>query len=171
MDLENAYFYTSTILNWKHLLSDDRYKDITLSSLEYLVRTNKMRVYAFVIMPNHFHAIFRNLEMNGKEFPEESFLKFTAHEFKKALNNSDILSTFLVNKIDRKYQFWQRRPLPIEILSIEMLEQKLDYIHENPLQIHWNLVSEPAEYLYSSASFYELGDPRYPWLTDYREDF
>jgi len=58
-----------------------------------------------------------------------------------------------------------------EILSKEMLEQKLDYIHLNPLQVHWNLVTDPNDYFYSSCSFYEKNTTDFNWLTDYREDF
>lgn len=82
--------------------------------------------------------------MNGKEFPDESFKKFTSHVFKKGLikSNPVFLEDFLVNKADRQYQFWARNALPIEVLSREMLEQKLTYLHMNPLQSHWNLVKD-----------------------------
>ena len=111
--------------------------------------------------------------MNGKEFPDESFKKFTSHIFKKLLLKHDpvFLESFLVNKIDRQYQFWMRNALPIEILSKEMLEQKLDYLHLNPLQEHWNLVEDPNDYYFSSCSFYEKEDCKFNWLTDYRVDF
>lgn len=76
--------------------------------------------------------------MNGKEFPDESFKKFTSHYFKKQLkhNYPTFLDNFLVNKADRQYQFWIRNALPIEILSRKMLEQKLTYLQMNPLQAH-----------------------------------
>lgn len=87
------------------------------------------------------------------------------------MNDSVLLENFLVNKADRRYQFWMRNALPIEILSREMLEQKMNYLHLNPLQEHWNLVEDPNDYLFSSYSFYEKADSKYYWLTDYREDF
>ena len=51
------------------------------------------------------------------------------------------------------------------------LETKLDYIHMNPLQEHWNLVSAPEDWLYSSALFYELAKQPAVIITDYREFF
>jgi REP element-mobilizing transposase RayT len=65
-------------------------KEIITSSLNHLSAERKMEVYAFVIMPNHLHFIWQLLEMNGKEKPHTSFLKFTAHSLKKYLqiNNS-----------------------------------------------------------------------------------
>ncbi len=38
-----------------------------------------------------------------------------------------------------------------------MLEQKLDYIHANPISGKWNLVDDYANYEHSSARFYEKG--------------
>jgi hypothetical protein len=53
----------------------------------------------------------------------------------------------------------------------EVVEQKLNYIHLNPLQAHWNLVIDPNDYYFSSCSFYEKENKRFEWLTDYRETF
>jgi hypothetical protein len=50
-------------------------------------------------------------------------------------------------------------------------EQKLDYIHRNPLQEHWNLAKRPEDHYWSSASFYELGGNDFGFLTDYRERY
>ena len=107
MNLVSTYFYTATILKWSHLLKIDAFKGEVIKSLELLVTRRKISVYGFVIMPNHIHLIWRNLEMNGKEFPDESFKKFTSHVFKKLPkeNNVALLESFLVNKTDRRYQF------------------------------------------------------------------
>ena len=125
MTLGYTYFYTATILNWIPLLYNDQFKKIILNSLEFLVLKNKLIVYGFVIMPNHIHIIWQNLELNGKEMPYESFMKYTSHEFQTQLrlSDSDLFKHFLVKKSDRNTQFWQRGALPIEILSREMLEQ------------------------------------------------
>ena len=66
MEIGHVYFYTATILKWQNLLKPDKYKDIIISSLKYLVDNKKIEVYAFVIMPNHIHIIWKMLEMNGK---------------------------------------------------------------------------------------------------------
>ena len=47
-----------------------------------------------------------------------------------------------------------------------MLEQKLEYMHLNPLQNHWNLVANPNDYLFSSCAFYEKNDLHFNWLTE-----
>ena len=45
-------FYTATIDGWKHLLEKDKYKDVIISSLQYLIKTGKVKLNAFVIMSN-----------------------------------------------------------------------------------------------------------------------
>jgi len=123
-------------------------------------------------MPNHIHLIWQNIAINGKEMPHASFMKFTGHQFLDELRNTDnrLLESFKVDHYSRNHQFWQRNALPIRLYDRKILEQKLNYIHLNPLQEHWNLVSDPNDYLYSSCSFYEHQDNRYSWLTHYMDE-
>jgi putative transposase len=171
MELNVVYFYTVAILDWIPLLRSDKYKMIILNSLIHLVNKGKIKVYGFVIMPNHIHIIWECIEMNGKEMPHASFMKFTGHQFLEELRENDhkLLERFKVERNTRNHQFWQRSALPIVMYDRKILEQKLDYIHLNPLQEHWNLVSDPNDYLYSSCSFYERDDKRFDWLTHYMD--
>src|ERR1700754_4640819 len=79
------FFWTATINKWMRLLDEEIYKEVILSSLNYLSEAEKIDVFAFIIMPDHIHLIWRINEMNGKETAPGSFLKYTAHEFKKLL--------------------------------------------------------------------------------------
>jgi REP element-mobilizing transposase RayT len=63
------------------LINTDRFKHIVMDSLIYLTKKNKLKVYGFVIMPNHIHIIWENIALNGKEMPYISFMKFTGHQF------------------------------------------------------------------------------------------
>ena len=85
MDLDTLYFFTATISQWRNLLGPDKYKKIILDGLAYLVLQRKIKVYAFVIMPNHVHVIWELLELNGKELPHASFMKYTSHVIQKDL--------------------------------------------------------------------------------------
>jgi hypothetical protein len=51
MITEYAQFFTATILEWRKLLAPDKYKDIIVESLRFLVNHNRIFVYGFVIMP------------------------------------------------------------------------------------------------------------------------
>jgi putative transposase len=165
-----AYFYTDTIFDDKHLLFRDEMKMIILNSWKYLVNAGKIKIYAFVIMPNHIHLIWNMLELNGSESPAGSFAKFTAHEFKKYLQNKDPeeLESYRVNKSDRKYQFWKRDPLAIPLTFETSFIQRLNYIHNNPTNPKWQLSALPENYRWSSANFYENGFDEFGLITDYR---
>ena len=66
-------FYTATINSWKPLLHDDRYKDVIIASLQFLVNTGRIRLNAFVIMSNHIHVIWQALDDYELESVQTSF--------------------------------------------------------------------------------------------------
>jgi REP element-mobilizing transposase RayT len=163
-------FFTATILEWKPLLKDDSYKDIIIKSLQFLKNEGSIIIYAFVIMPNHIHLIWRIQDGYKQEKIQLRFLKFTAQQMKFKLTdtNSAMLNWFLVNAADRKYQFWERNPLSIDLRSPAVFMQKFDYVHNNPLQDKWKLAEFPEDYKYSSARFYESGMDEFNLITHYR---
>ncbi|MFN8349733.1 MAG: transposase [Spirosomataceae bacterium] len=171
MSLGYAYFYTATILNWQQLLQTDTYKEMVMDSLKYLVDKDKIKVYGFVIMPNHIHLLWEMLAMNGKEMPYASLLKYTGHRFLKELrkNQPHLLPAFEVNTSTRTYNFWQRNSLPIVLYTDKVWRQKLDYIHHNPVQEKWQLTDYPENYRYSSAKFYMTGQDDFGILTHWND--
>jgi putative transposase len=159
-------FFTATILEWKHLLSDDEFKDIITKSLKFLSDEGSIVVYAFVIMPNHFHMIWQIQDGYKREAIQQRLMKFTAQQIKFRLLDSKnpLIDAFLVNAKDRKYQFWERNPLSVDLWSPKVFIQKLDYIHNNPIQPKWNLAQFPEDYKYSSARFYITGEDEFGFL-------
>ena len=91
MEIEEVYFWTSTIVEWKRLFKNDTYKQVIVDCLKNLVERKCIAVYGFVIMPNHVHFIWEMLTKNGKEMPDTSFTKFTAHEFKRDLKKNILM--------------------------------------------------------------------------------
>ena len=165
-------FFTATILNWQKLLHDDNLKQIIVDSLQCLVKEKRCTIYAFVIMPNHMHLLWRITEGLEREIVQGALLSFTAHAFKKHLKhqNTPLLKTFYVDAKDRSYQFWQREPMVKEVWTERFLLQKLNYIHYNPCQAHWQLATMPEDYKWSSALFYERNIiEQYTWLTHYKD--
>ena len=160
------YFYTATINNWYFLLNNDNFKQIIIDSLTYLSKNKLLKIYAFVIMPNHIHLIVKILKLNGKENPLGSFLKYTAHEFKKKIKNEDALELekYKVNKSNKNYEFWQRDPLAKPIFTKDFFTQKLNYIHQNPVKDKWMLAQNTKDYKFSSASFYENNNQDFAFL-------
>jgi len=171
IEIGQIYFWTATINKWQRLLQKNEFKEVIINSFIHLSKLGKMDVFAFVIMPNHIHVIWRTNELNGKESAQGSFLKYTAHEFKKLLIRDNCLSSYTTSAVNKNYEFWQRDPLAIHLYSPEVAYQKMEYLHNNPTAAHWQLVNEPADYLYSSASYYEKNEIRYSFLKDLRLQF
>jgi putative transposase len=76
---------------------------------------------------------------------------------------SELLGELLVNAKDRKYQVWERNSLSVPLWTPKVFEQKLDYIHNNPVQA--GLCKFPEDYNYSSAQFYERNEKDWVFLT------
>lgn len=79
------------------------------------------------------------------------------------------LVNFKSTQQERKFQIWKRNPLSIPIYSREVMEQKLGYIHNNPVQEKWRLADAPEDYYFSSARFYILNIDDWGFLTRYME--
>src|SRR5690606_23120245 len=124
-------------------------------------------------LDNHLHLLWEMVSMNGKEMPHASSQKFTAQSIQKDLRmcHPEVLKFFHVGQKERSYRFWQRDPLAVQVNSKAMAEQKLDYIHLNPLQSQWNLAERPEDYPFSSASYYENEGNDFGFLTHYAERF
>lgn len=165
----SLYFFTATILEWKHLLKKDKYKDIIVQSLKYLHSKEKIKVYAFVIMPNHIHLVWKIVGDISYSDIQRNFLKYTAQIILSDLKkyHAEVLKHFYVGAKDREYQVWERNPLSIEIISQYVAEQKINYTHKNPLAEKWKLAEEPQKYKYSSAKFYYEGYDEFKFLSNY----
>lgn len=173
MVLNEVYFWTDSVKDWNKLFKLDKYKILVIDILRELVKSGYIKVYAFVIMPNHLHIVWELLKKNGKEMPHASFNKKTAHLIMKDLkeNHKQVVPYFEVQETERMHRIWQPYPLAVLMDYKWKVEQKIDYIHNNPLQDHWNLATSPEEYKWSSAKFYEDGTDEFDFLTDYREVF
>jgi putative transposase len=113
------YFRTATIHKWMHLMEDDSNKKLIIDYLKKLSDEGLIRVYAFVIMPNHIHLIWQQNKLNGKETPKGSLLKSTGHEFLKLLKAEGKSNLYEVNAANKKYEIWQRDSLGIEITAVK----------------------------------------------------
>ena len=174
MDYGPIYFWTATINSWRRILQSDHFKDEIVGSLKVLSDRRKIDVFGFVIMPNHMHLIWRILEPNGKERPQGSLLKFTAHQFKKMLINEagyGVLHPYLVDAHNKLYEFWQPDPLAIPLYTRAIAFQKLTYTHHNPLAERWKLALTTEEYKYSSAKYYTTGIDDFGFLRNLHEEF
>ncbi|MEO7050001.1 MAG: hypothetical protein ABI091_32145, partial [Ferruginibacter sp.] len=90
--------------------------------------------------------IFKAIEENPKESRKEWMLWIACPDrsgFKRAGKR---------NSNNKDFQFWQQDNHPIELNTAEMLKQRLDYLHQNPVRA--GIVYEPQDYVYSSGIDY-----------------
>ena len=160
---EGLYFITFATVNWIDVFTRNIYKDILIKSIHYCIEQKGLEVYAYTIMTNHVHLIAAS---NGKEKMEDimrDMKKFTAYEIINSIkeNRQESRREWLIDLFEKagkanshntKHQFWQQDNHPIELQTNEMIQQRLDYIHNNAVEA--GIVYEPHHYVYSSAAQY-----------------
>lgn len=161
---EGLYFLTFTIVKWIDVFSRQVYRDILLDSLAYCRKEKGLSLKAYVIMSNHIHIIARAENGNLSDVVRD-FKSFTSkkilHEIEHGTESRKdwLLHMFAFkakyNKRNEKYQLWVQENHPEGLESNAFIEQKLNYIHQNPVRA--GLVEEPWHYKYSSAADYSGG--------------
>lgn len=53
----DLYFVTGTIIDWEPIFQNKTYTNIILDSLKWHRENQRMKLFAYVIMPNHLHWI------------------------------------------------------------------------------------------------------------------
>ena len=171
-DSTHLYFITASIVDWKHLLITPEYIHIPLNSLAWMQQQKRILLFAFVIMPSHLHAIIKPVSDSIGTIVQQ-FGSFTAHEILKKLrtdNQKDLLDLFQQKKRDQRHEhsIWQDIQAK-NIYSMNFLQQKVEYIHQNPVAKDWKLVEDRADYIYSSAGYYDYGRKPIIEITDINE--
>ncbi len=162
----DTYFVTFTCFNWHRFLTTDACKLVVLDSFKHMVLNDGVRIYGFVIMPNHVHVIWSMAE-DKLEYVRNSFTKATGHRIVKLhkMHHPEKLFLMQTNETDRQYQCWMRRPFWKTVFYEKMFIQKLNYIHLNPVRKGWKLSENPEDYYYSSAKSYLEGIPEFEFLS------
>jgi REP element-mobilizing transposase RayT len=142
-DQHAMYFVTFTILDWVDVFTRKIYKDICIESLAFCREKKGLKIFGYVIMSNHLHLILQSETLPLSDIIRD-FKKFTANRIidymEDGFNESRkewILNRFQYNAAkhqrNSKYQVWTHENHPEELLSTKFIQQKLDYIHQNPV--------------------------------------
>ena len=149
---DQAHFVTGTIVEWLPVFTSRACCEILVDSLVYCRRAKGLKIYGWVILDNHFHAILQapNLSSVLRDF--KSFTAAKVVEQIKAEGRDWLLAQFRFYRAVHKtsdHQIWQEGSHPQAICSDEIMRQKLDYLHNNPVKRGW--VASPEHWRYSSA--------------------
>lgn len=162
-DSQEIYFITFAVVEWVDALSRPYYKDILMESLKYCQQSKGLVIYAYVIMNNHVHLIASADEGYNLSDILRDLKKFTSKKIVKAIeeNAQESRKRWMLwlfrsngqrNSNNENHQFWQQDNHPVCLDNATMLEQRLNYLHNNP--IAECIVEEPEHYVYSSARNY-----------------
>ena len=181
---EGLYFVSFATVNWIDVFVRDHYSWTMIESLDFCRKNKGMEIYAWCIMPSHVHLIFRAKENNPSDLLRD-FKTFTSKKIRKMIEDNPqesrreclparsrlakagilwIACPALDAGMERAgaknsnvkgMQFWQQHNKPIELWSSKVIDQKVDYIHDNPVKA--GFVNEPYHWKYSSAIDYSGG--------------
>ena len=160
------YFVTDTVVDWVDIFTRPKYKHIVLESLQYCQKHKGLIIYAWVLMSNHLHAIVGSQEENSVSDIWRDFKKFTSKKILETLltDPQESRREWMLNRFEyagkndkkiKKYKFWQEGNDSQVIYLHDYFEQKLNYIHENPVKAE--LVNRAEDYRYGSAIDYAGG--------------
>lgn len=154
------HFMTQTVVAWLPVFSQPELAEIVLNSLRFLQTERQIDILAWVLLENHLHWIGVGPQL-GRRVGE--FKSFTATSILKQLEKKGCqtllqeLSFYkLRHKVDQVHQLWQEGSHPKIIESDDVMWQKIEYIHNNPLRRGY--VDDPCHWRYSSARNY-AGQP------------
>ena len=157
---DGIYFITLTVVEWADVFTRRVYCEIICESVIYCQQKKGLTLYGWCIMTNHIHLICsapklsdvlrdlkkytsRHLVEEIKSNPKESRKNWLMWMFKSAAAKSSSHGEF---------QFWQLAGHQVELSTNQMLDQRLEYLHQNPVKA--GFVEKPEEWYYSSARDY-----------------
>jgi REP element-mobilizing transposase RayT len=153
---DGVYFVSFAVQGWVDVFTRNEYKNILVENLEYCQKNKGLEIFAWCIMTSHIHLIVRAAEGYLLHNILRDFKKFTSKAIINAIieNQGESRKEWLLNqfKTPDGYRFWRTDNKPIELWSNAVIDQKLNYIHQNPVEE--GLVFKAEQYMYSSAVDY-----------------
>jgi len=130
---DTTFFVTARLNATQAKLNENDAAQLILDTLSFYRRRGEIEVYGFVVMPDHVHLVVKILP--------PVILPRWMNRFK----------SYIARGLG-KGPIWQRGYWSEVVSGIPFLEEKLRYIHENPVRA--GLVQDTADYPWSSARDY-----------------
>ena len=157
-----AYFVSFATVYWIEVFTRQDYFSILEEAIIHCRAEKGMEVFAYCFMPSHVHLIFRS-ENEDPSGLLRDFKGFTARKMLKAIeeNPQESRKEWILWMMERagkknsnvsKRQFWQQHNKPIELWTGKVIKQKIDYLHNNPVE--QGFVTDPVDWKYSSERNY-----------------
>ncbi|MDT3404162.1 REP-associated tyrosine transposase [Mucilaginibacter terrae] len=159
---EKLYFISFSVVYWIDLFIRNDFKQILINSWNYCKKNKGLEIYGWCIMTSHVHMIIGSGQDNLSDIVRD-MKRHTSQQLKEAIMHhpQESRKQWMLwmkqragkrNGNNANFQLWQQDNHPIELNTHQILHQKLDYIHNNPIEA--GFVEKPEDYLYSSARNY-----------------
>src|SRR5271170_2240851 len=135
---EQSHFITFSCYHRRPLFQTDESKTIFEIALDRIRQKFNLRVYAYVVMPEHVHLLLSE--------PEQGLLAEALKSLKQGVSR---------HLLDETEHFWQKRYYDFNVCNTHQFSEKLRYIHRNP--IRRGLCKRPEDWEWSSFRHYATG--------------
>jgi len=159
----SSYFLTLTVVGWIDVFSRKNHKDAIISSLRFCIENKGLNVYCFCLMTNHLHLIVNCNEPYQLNDVIRDFKKFSSKKILAQIQNeAESRREWMLDEFSnaakesskhKNFKFWQVGNHAIELFSEKFTWEKINYIHQNPVEE--GFVTNDFEWKYSSASNYQ----------------
>ena len=133
-----------------------------IDAISKAMATYPLKLIGYAVMPDHLHLIVNPLEQNI-EMVLKQIKGASAHHIIAWLRAEgyerflEKLKLDIQQKRSHQYALWMKRFFPVELWSIKFVQQKLQYVHNNPVSA--GLCKHPAEWKWSSYRAYFPHEP------------
>lgn len=161
---QDCSYLTFNVVDWIDVFIRPTYKQVIVDALNFCIETKNLTVYAWCLMTNHLHLLARAHDGSGLAVIEKEFKKYTTTKILEAIDiEPDLRRAWMLQRFENfslslkrieKFQLWQSctNPIFIDFKQVYKLQERVLYIHENPVRD--GIVASPEHYLYSSATDY-----------------
>jgi len=167
-DQSALYYLTLQVVDWIDIFTRPIYRDIIIDSLRFCQEKKGLQIFSYVIMSNHIHLIANSPYGHLSETLRD-FKKYTTKTIISAITEgNESRKDWLLNRFgfnaqqhnlsrnigsrNEHYQLWTHENHAVILYSNDFIQQKLEYLHNNPVRAR--IVEKPEDYIYSSARNY-----------------
>ena len=161
-DQNAVCFLTFTITDWVDIFTHSCYRMVIADSLNYCIENKGLTIYAWCLMSYHIHLVAKANDGFLLSDIIRDFKKFTAKKIIDMIKEGPesrkewLLYRFsFAGKFDHRiknYKVWQDISHPILLESNHLIDQRINYIHQNPVRAL--IVQNEEDYIFSSAGDY-----------------
>lgn len=159
---DSQYFVTMTTVGWIDIFTRKELKLLIVDSLKFCHKNKGLNIYAWCLMPSHLHLICGTEKGYSLSDVLRDFKKYTSKAIVKTIPEiGESRREWMLNlfheyckhlKRNQQYKIWQDGNQAKIIYSPGFFYEKLNYIHNNPVDDM--IVQNPEDYLFSSARNY-----------------